>query len=55
MILFCSTARQSMCVLYSISDSSIPFDFTIPSCIIASERSSVYLHGVWAMKSFSHA
>ena len=49
MILFCSTARQSLCVLYPISDSSVPFDFAIPSCIIASKRSSVYLHRVWAM------
>ena len=46
MILFCSTARQSLCVLFSISDSSVLFDFT---CIIASERSSVYLHRVGAM------
>ena len=27
MILFCSTAHQSLCVLYSISNSSVPFDF----------------------------
>ena len=27
MILVCSTARQSLRVLYSISDSSVPFDF----------------------------
>ena len=49
------TARQSLCVLYPISDSSVPFDFAIPSCIIAGKRSSVYLHKSMGNESFSHA
>ena len=57
MILFCSTALAKVCVLYSISDSSVPFDFIFNNTKLHHCERTQYCVFTQSMgnESFSHA